>query len=57
MVDAMKVKRSIYFATLQGYVIFETKLYNNNYNNNNNNNNLYLKLLHISTINISSVEL
>ena len=27
MVDAMKVKRSIYFATLQGYVIFETKLY------------------------------
>ena len=27
MVDAMKVKRSIYFATLQGYVIFETELY------------------------------
>ena len=27
MVDAMKLKRSIYFATLQGYVIFETKLY------------------------------
>ena len=29
----------------------------NNNNNNNNNNNLYLKSLHISTINISSVEL
>ena len=28
MVDAMKVKRSIYFATLQGHVIFETELYN-----------------------------
>ena len=27
MVDAMKVKRSINFATLQGYVIFETELY------------------------------
>ena len=27
MVDAIRVKRSIYFATLQGYVIFETKLY------------------------------
>ena len=27
MIDAMKVKRSIYFATLQGYVIFETELY------------------------------
>ena len=27
IVDAMKVKRSIYFATLQGYVIFETELY------------------------------
>ena len=27
MIDAMKVTRSIYFATLQGYVIFETKLY------------------------------
>ena len=27
MIDAMKMKRSIYFATLQGYVIFETKLY------------------------------
>ena len=27
MVDAMTVKRSIYFATLQGYVIFETELY------------------------------
>ena len=27
MVDAMKVMRSIYFAKLQGYVIFETKLY------------------------------
>ena len=27
MVDAMEVKRSIYFATLQGYVIFETELY------------------------------
>ena len=24
MIDAMKMKRSIYFATLQGYVIFET---------------------------------
>ena len=29
MIDAMKMKRSIYFATLQGYVIFETKLYIN----------------------------
>ena len=29
MVDAMKVKRSIYFATLQGHVIFETELYIN----------------------------
>ena len=28
MVDATKVKRSIYFATLQWYVIFETELYN-----------------------------
>ena len=28
MIDSMKVKRSIYFATLQGYVIFETELYN-----------------------------
>ena len=27
MIDSMKVKRSIYFATLQGYVIFETELY------------------------------
>ena len=27
MIDAMKMKRSIYFATLQGYVIFETELY------------------------------
>ena len=27
MNDAMKAKRSIYFATLQGYVIFETELY------------------------------
>ena len=27
MVDAMKVKGSIYFATLQEYVIFETELY------------------------------
>ena len=27
MVNAMKVKRSIYFAKLQGYVIFETELY------------------------------
>ena len=27
MVDAMKAKRSINFATLQGYVIFETELY------------------------------
>ena len=26
MADAIKVKRSIYFATLQGYVIFETEL-------------------------------
>ena len=27
MIDAKKMKRSIYFATLQGYVIFETELY------------------------------
>ena len=27
MIDAMKVKRSVYFVTLQGYVIFETELY------------------------------
>ena len=27
MTDSMKVNRSIYFATLQGDVIFETKLY------------------------------
>ena len=27
MVEAMNMKRSIYFATLQGYVIFETELY------------------------------
>ena len=27
MIDAVKMKRSIYFATLQGYVIFETELY------------------------------
>ena len=27
MVDAMEMKRSVYFATLQGYVIFETELY------------------------------
>ena len=27
MVDGMKVRRSIYFATLQAYVIFERELY------------------------------
>ena len=27
MVDAMKVKKAIYFATLQGHVFFETELY------------------------------